>query len=310
MRVRFSLERQVDVGERLGLDALGGVDDEDRALAGLEGVADLVGEVDVAGRVDEVEAVGQAVARLVLEADGPRLDRDPLLALEVHRVEDLAHHLAPLDRVRQLEQPVRERGLAVIDVGDDREVAQAVLGDGHEARIVLRSPARFRPKRRRPVAAGEIRVLGGFRQVGGRVRRLGGVDADRGEEPFEARRRRDHQHMQVVGVRAECMCDAVRTVHEVARPGLDRLVADEPPATTGDHEPGLVVDLMDVTARRSTMSRHVLLHDEHASGCLFSRRLYDHQVPEGPDPPPLPGPEVERPVIRVAHLVPPMRRCR
>ena len=30
-------EREVDVGQRLGLDALGGVDDEDRALAGLAG---------------------------------------------------------------------------------------------------------------------------------------------------------------------------------------------------------------------------------------------------------------------------------
>lgn len=84
--------------------------------------------------------------------------------------------------------------------------------------------------------------------------------------------------------------------------------ADKPPPTTGDHEPGLVVDLMDVTPGRATMSRHVLLHDEHASGCLFSRRLHDHQVPEGPDPPPLPGPEVERPVMRVGHAVPPMRR--
>ena len=54
---------EVDVGEGLGLDALGGIDDEDRALAGLEAVADLVGEVDVAGRVDQVEPVGQAVLR-------------------------------------------------------------------------------------------------------------------------------------------------------------------------------------------------------------------------------------------------------
>ena len=30
-------EGEVDVGERLGLDALRGVDDEDRALAGLRG---------------------------------------------------------------------------------------------------------------------------------------------------------------------------------------------------------------------------------------------------------------------------------
>ena len=42
------LERQVDVGHRLRLDALGGVDDEQRAFAGGEAAADLVGEVDVA----------------------------------------------------------------------------------------------------------------------------------------------------------------------------------------------------------------------------------------------------------------------
>jgi hypothetical protein len=37
--------------------------------------------------------------------------------------------------VGELEEPVRERGLAVIDVGNDREVAQAILGDGHEAGV-------------------------------------------------------------------------------------------------------------------------------------------------------------------------------
>ena len=126
---------EVDVGERLGLDALGRVDDEDRALARLQAVADLVGEVDVAGRVDQVEAVGQAVVRLVVEAHGAGLDRDALLALQVHRVEDLARHLPRIDRVGHLQQPVGERGLPVIDVGDDAEVAQAGLGDGHEAAV-------------------------------------------------------------------------------------------------------------------------------------------------------------------------------
>ncbi len=126
---------EVDVGQRLRLDALRSVDDEDGALAGLQAPADLVCEVHVPGSVDQVEAVHEAVVRGVLEAHGPGLDRDALLALEVHGVQNLAHHLPALDRVGQLEQAVGERGLAVIDVRDDREVAHARLGDGHEAGV-------------------------------------------------------------------------------------------------------------------------------------------------------------------------------
>ena len=39
----------------------------------------------------------------------------------------LAEALSALDRVRHLEQPVGQRGLAMVDVGDDRKVAQACL---------------------------------------------------------------------------------------------------------------------------------------------------------------------------------------
>ena len=62
-QLEAGVDREVGVGERLGLDALRGVDDEQRALAGGQRAADLVGEVDVAGRVDEVQLVGLAVAR-------------------------------------------------------------------------------------------------------------------------------------------------------------------------------------------------------------------------------------------------------
>ena len=120
---------EMDVRQRLRLDALGRIDHEDRALAGLQAVADLIGEVHVTGRVDEVEPVDEAVVRGVLEPGGAGLDRDALLALEVHRIEDLARHLPGIDRVGHLQQPVREGRLAVVDVGDDREVAEAVLRD-------------------------------------------------------------------------------------------------------------------------------------------------------------------------------------
>ena len=55
------LDREVGVGQRLRLDALRGVDHQQRAFAGGQRARDLVGEVDVPGRVDQVEDVLLAV---------------------------------------------------------------------------------------------------------------------------------------------------------------------------------------------------------------------------------------------------------
>ena len=51
------VERGVAVGDRLRLDALARVDDQQRAFAGRQRAAHLVREVDVARRVDQVQVV-------------------------------------------------------------------------------------------------------------------------------------------------------------------------------------------------------------------------------------------------------------
>ena len=130
------VDRLVDVGERLRLDALAGVDHEQRALAGGEAAVDLVGEIDVAGRVDQIEHVILAVARPVIQPHGLRLDGDAALALDVHGIEHLLDHLARLEPAGELNEPVGERRFAVVDVGDDREIADAIDGRrGHAAQI-------------------------------------------------------------------------------------------------------------------------------------------------------------------------------
>ena len=121
------LHRQVEVGERLGLDALGGVDQQDRALAGGQRAGHLVGEVDVPRGVDHVQDVGAArpvaAGRRPRQPDRLRLDRDAPLTLDVHPVEVLGAHLPLVDHAGELEHAVGERRLAVVDVGDDAEVA-------------------------------------------------------------------------------------------------------------------------------------------------------------------------------------------
>ena len=121
------VDGQVGVGDRLRLDALGGVHHEQRALARRQAAADLVREVDVPGRVDEVQLVGLAVARLVEDAYRLRLDRDAALALEVHGVEQLLAHHPGIDRLGHLQDAVGQRRLAVVDVGDDGEVPDVRL---------------------------------------------------------------------------------------------------------------------------------------------------------------------------------------
>ena len=119
------VERLIDIGQGLRLDALGRIDHEQRAFAGREAAVDLIGEIDMARRVDEVQLVDLAVARVIIEAHGLRLDGDAALALDIHGIEHLLLHLPRRQAPAKLDQPVGERRFAVIDMGDDGEVADA-----------------------------------------------------------------------------------------------------------------------------------------------------------------------------------------
>ncbi len=132
-QVQVGAEGQVEVGEGLRLDALRRVDEQDRAFAGRQRPGHLVGEVHVTGRVDQVEHVLNAVFTAPGQPDRLALDRDAALALDVHPVQVLGPHRAVVDHAGELEHPVGQRGLAVINVGDDAEIADDRL----------RSPARL-----------------------------------------------------------------------------------------------------------------------------------------------------------------------
>ena len=121
------IDGEIGVGQRLRLDALRGVDDEQRTFTRREGARDFIRKVHVAGRVDQVELVGLAVLRGVHHADGVRLDGDAALAFQVHGIEHLGLHFARGERSGELQQAVGQRGFAVVDVRDNREIAD-VLG--------------------------------------------------------------------------------------------------------------------------------------------------------------------------------------
>src|SRR5262249_43089544 len=58
------------------------------------------------------------------------------LALDVHRIEHLIDHFARLETAGKLNQPVGERRFAMVDMGNDREIADVANGSrAHGAQI-------------------------------------------------------------------------------------------------------------------------------------------------------------------------------
>ncbi len=76
------------------------------------------------GCIDHVERVSLAVFRPG-HADGLTLNRDTSLAFDIHSIEILGAHVSGFDNSRQLQHPVRQRRLSVINVRNDRKIAQA-----------------------------------------------------------------------------------------------------------------------------------------------------------------------------------------
>ena len=112
------LERLPEDEPRLRQRALRGVDEQQHAVDHRQPALDLAAEVGVPGRVDDVDLRPPEPHRRVLGED-----RDSLLALEVHRVEHaLGDVLVRAERARLPEHRVDEGRLAVVDVGDDRDV--------------------------------------------------------------------------------------------------------------------------------------------------------------------------------------------
>ena len=120
-----------------------------------------------------------------------RLDRDPALALEIHRVEHLLAHLALRDGVGELEDAVGERRLAVVDVRDDREVADAVWSMAREA-TARSAVRRFGTRRRTATIRSALRA------------RDSALELTSGRAPGRARRRRRQRRRGRRPARAIC----------------------------------------------------------------------------------------------------------
>ena len=126
-RAQPALQRPRQDGARLGHGAFDGVDQQQAAVGHVEHPLHLAAEVGVAGGVDDVDLYARVGDGRVLGEDG-----DAALALQIVGVEDeAARGRRVAEDVRLLEQAVDEGRLAVVDVGDDGDVAQVRGISGH-----------------------------------------------------------------------------------------------------------------------------------------------------------------------------------
>src|SRR5580693_7184520 len=114
------LERLDD--DELGLRQrpLGGIDQHQRTVDHVEDALDLAAEIGVAGGVDDIDAGVLPDQRGRLGQDG-----DAPFALQIVGIERaLGHPLVLAERAGLLQQAVDQGGLAVVDVGDNGDIAQ------------------------------------------------------------------------------------------------------------------------------------------------------------------------------------------
>ena len=116
---------QVRIGNRLCLDALGCVDDENGSFARGQAALHFVGKIHVSRGIDEVQQVHGTILRAIVHSDRMRLDGDSALPLKVHIIEHLLPELTLIHGLRLFDQPVRQRRFPVIDMGDDAEIANS-----------------------------------------------------------------------------------------------------------------------------------------------------------------------------------------
>ena len=112
---------------RLRQGPLGRIDEEHDAVDHRQPPLDLAAEVGVPGSVDDVDGHAAVDGRRTGVSDGGvlREDRDALLALEVARVHRALVDVLMLAECAGLpEHGIDKRGLAVVDMRDDRDVTQ------------------------------------------------------------------------------------------------------------------------------------------------------------------------------------------
>ena len=93
---------QSQVGDSLGLNTFGGIDQKDGTITGLQSPFDFVIKIHMAGSVDEIQS-----KPFVVHGNGSELDGDPPFPFDGIAVEKLRSHLVFLNSTGDFQHTIR-----------------------------------------------------------------------------------------------------------------------------------------------------------------------------------------------------------
>ena len=121
------IQGQIHIGQGLGLNPLGRVHHQYSPVAGGQRTADLIIEIHMPRGVNQVEDILHAVPGFIDGAHSLGLDGDASLPLQFHVVQHLGLHLPAGQKTGALNDPVRQCGFAVIDMGHYAKITYPAL---------------------------------------------------------------------------------------------------------------------------------------------------------------------------------------
>ena len=126
-RRQFGLQRFFQHEAGLRQRPFGGVDQQHDAIDHGQGALDLAAEIGVARRVDDID-----LDFAVMDGRVFRHDRDAAFALQFHGVHHaLGHLFVGAEDTALVQHGIDQSGLTVVDVGDDRDVADVIAAVCH-----------------------------------------------------------------------------------------------------------------------------------------------------------------------------------
>ncbi len=102
------IQRQIDIGQGLGLNPLGGIHHQQTTFTGRQRAGDLIGKVNMSRRINQIQDILITIISDVGQTNGLGLDGDTPFPFKIHFIQKLVLHLTGRQRAGILQESVSQ----------------------------------------------------------------------------------------------------------------------------------------------------------------------------------------------------------